>query len=96
MEMDLRSLVKTRRLNLGIASLLLFSVALISWRSSGDPLSPYTMVVGTLAMLALAASAVGYVPRRAPVARVLVFRQRIWSFPSSRDGSPVASSHRAK
>jgi hypothetical protein len=54
------------------------------------------MVVGTLAMLALAASAVGYVPRRAPVARVLVFRQPIRSFPSSRDGSPVASSHRAK
>jgi len=90
--MDLR----TRRINLRIASLLLFSVALISWRSSGDPVSPYTIIVGTLAMLALAASAVRYVPRRTPVARVLVFRPRIRSLPSSRDGSPVASSHRAK
>ena len=92
MEMDLR----TWRINLRIASLLLFSVVLLSSRSSGDPVSPYTIMVGTLATLALAASAVRYVPRRASVASVLVFRPRIRSLPSSLDGSRVASRNTAE
>jgi hypothetical protein len=73
--------IEAQRINLGVASLLLFSVALLSCRSSGDPVSPYMIIIGTLAALALAAAAVRYAPRRAPVARVLVFKPRIWSFP---------------
>jgi len=91
METDLR----TRRINLRIASLLLFSVVLLSSGPSGDPFSPYTFMVGTLATLALAASAVRY-PRRAPAARVLVFRPGMRSLPSSLDGSRVASRHTAE
>jgi hypothetical protein len=53
-------------------------------------------MVGTLATLALAASAVRYVPRRASVARVLVFRPRIRSLPPSLDGSRVASRNTAE
>jgi len=87
---------RAQRINLGVASLLLFSVALLSCRSSADPVSPYTIIVVTLAALALAASAVRYAPRRAPVARVLVFGPRIWSLPSSLDRSPVASRHTAE
>ena len=72
---------RAQRINLGVASLLLFSVALLSRRSSGDPVSSYTIMIGTLAALALAAAAIRYAPQRAPVARVLVFKPRIWSFP---------------
>ena len=88
--------IKAQRINLAAAGLLLFSVALLSCRSSGEPVSPYTIIVGTLAALALAASAVRYVPRRAPVARVLVFRPCVWSLPSSLDRSPIASRHTAE
>jgi hypothetical protein len=58
--------IEAQRINLGVASLLLFSVALLSCRSSGDPVSASTMIVGTLATLALAASAFRYVPGARP------------------------------
>lgn len=88
--------ITTQRINLGVAGLLLFSVALLSCDSSGDPVSPYTIIVASLAMLALAASWVRYVPRRAPVARLLVFTPRILSASSSSDGSPIASRYKAE
>jgi hypothetical protein len=54
----LAPMIEAQRINLGAASLLLFSVTLLSCRSSGYPVSPYTIIVGTLAALALAAAAI--------------------------------------